>query len=235
MKFATLYGLCYGDELALHERFINSLARFVPGDEVDIVLWCNQLGARSRAVVERLKDAHIILSDENIPKYRAMRKMFYEGHSPDTPWVIWFDDDSYISKSNWWDITTKYINEHPDACYLGQPWFVHHLPGQWEFIQKATWFKGRPAELCPTRKKGVKKPGITFAQGAYWWLSAAVMKALDWPDPRLNHNGGDTLLGEAIRQQQLPFHKFHDGVKINAGKRRGYTERPAGSTVDIRR
>lgn len=235
MKFATIYGLCYGNEPTLHDRFITSLERFVPEDEADIVLWCNQLGAHSRAIVERLKSAHIILSSKNVPKYRAMREMFYKEHGPNTPWIVWFDDDSYIVNPNWWDIMTDYISQHPDACYIGQPWFVHHLPGQWDFIQAATWFRGRSPEMCPTRNRAVKKPGITFAQGAYWWLSTSVMKSLDWPDPRLNHNGGDTLLGEAIRQQGLPFHKFHTGVQINKYKRRGYTEKPAGSTVDIRR
>jgi hypothetical protein len=61
------------------------------------------------------------------------------------------------------------------------------------------------------------------------------MKQLDWPDPRLNHNGGDTLLGEAIRQQQLPRHAFHYGVKINKYKRRGFREKPAGSISNVRR
>ena len=125
----------------------------------------------------------------------------------------------------------RYIEDRTkeNICYVGQPWFVHHLPGQWEFMQRATWFKGRPSELI------LGKPGVNFATGSYWWLRADVQTSIDWPDVRLGHNGGDTLLGEAIYQNGLPFHKCDYGVKVNAGKRRGYSETPAGATVDTRR
>jgi hypothetical protein len=84
--------------------------------------------------------------------------------------------------------------------------------------------------MCPTKKPGVKAPGITFATGGYWWLRTDVIRQLDWPDERLSHNGGDTLLGEAIRQQGWPFHKNNYGVKVNAAPRRGLHEAPAGSS-----
>ena len=123
------------------------------------------------------------------------------------------------------DLTEK---KSENIAYVGQPWFVHNLPGQLEFIQQASWYKGLPPQMCPTKKKGVMRPGIWFAQGAYWLLRTDVLRLLHWPDPRLKHNGGDTLLGEAVRQQGLPFHRRHYGVVINNAPRRGYHEAPAG-------
>lgn len=241
-KFATIYGLLYGDDHRLHRRLLSSLVDHAPPDEVDVRLWCNALCAKSTALVGKMitcrhgrLNVAAQFDPHNKPKYKAMKLMFHESWVPETPWVVWFDDDSYIDKADWWAKTVETVQSDPEICYMGQPWYVHHLPGQWEFIQQAAWFKGKPPELCPTRNPKVKKPGITFAQGAYWWLRTDVMKRLDWPDPRLNHNGGDTLLGEAVRQCDLPFTKFHYGVAVNKAKRRGFHERPAGSNVDTRR
>jgi hypothetical protein len=236
-KFATVYGLCYGTYPELHSRFAASIARNLPASEADLVIWCNAVGKSSMKELQQLNKEpwRIYTQAENTPKYKAMRELFHGQFTPKTPWIVWFDDDSYIDKSDWWAKTVTYIKKHSDACYIGQPWFVHHLPGQWEFIQQSSWYRGLEPEQCPTRTKGKTKPGITFVQGAYWWLRTDIMKQLDWPDPRLNHNGGDTLLGEAIRQQQLPRHAFHYGVKINKYKRRGFREKPAGSISNVRR
>jgi hypothetical protein len=239
-KFATIYGLLYGSDHRLHTRFLQSLYRFAPFDEVVFHFWCNTVCKQTQDLLRRyVRDgmpATYYFSEENVKKYKLMRDLFHHTAQPDTPWIVWFDDDSYIDKGDWWSKTKAHITKTGDDCYyMGQPWYVHHLPGQWDFIRAASWFKNKPPELCPTRNKKVKKPGITFAQGAYWWLRTDIMTMLDWPDPRLNHNGGDTLLGEAIRQQGLPLTKFHYGVAINKAKRRGFHEKPAGSTVDARR
>jgi hypothetical protein len=243
-NFATVYGLLYGDDFKLHNRFLDSLFTHVPRDTVDVRLWCNvlceQTKQRLMAEFSKRKSTSdkwldFYFCPDNRPKYKAMADMFTHRWKPGSAWVIWFDDDSYIEKADWCKQTVAYIKEHPDTRYIGQPWFVHHLPGQWDFIKKADWYRGLPPEQCPTRTKGVTKPGITFAQGAYWWLRTDVLNKLNWPDPRLNHNGGDTLLGEAIRQQGLSLTKFHYGVQVNKYKRRGMHEKPAGSLKDIRR
>lgn len=242
-KFATIYALLYGDDYKLHMRLLRSLEKHVPNDRVNINLWCNTVCNKTiDYIVEMDKfpsgfagDIDVEFSRENVPKYKVMRRMFHELWIPKTPWIIWFDDDSYIDKPDWWKKTKAKIESTPKLRYMGQPWYVHHLPGQWEFIQTAEWYKDRSPEMCPTRSPKIKKPGITFAQGAYWWLRTDVMKEIDWPDPRLSHNGGDTLLGEAVRQQGHPFTKFHYGVAVNKAKRRGLSESPAGSKVDTRR
>jgi hypothetical protein len=238
VKFATIYALLFGNYYPLHIRLLTGLKKRVPPNQAKVVIWGNQVGEATKVWLAKnwILDWPVLMSTENVPKYRAMRRLFHS-YPPQSEWVVWFDDDTRLVEESWWFTTRRYIEDHhgENICYVGEPWYVHHLPGQWDFIQKATWFKGRPPEQCPTRMRGVTKPGITFAQGAYWWLRTDVLKALDWPDKRLNHNGGDTLLGEAVRQQGLPFHKFSFGVKVNDASRRGMQERPAGSRVDTRR
>lgn len=237
---ATIYCLLFGDYFKLHKRLLDSLQKHLPPGEARVVIWCNTVCADTQRYLQYTPGSwEIILSTENVPKYEVMRRLFRGTAvpAPETEWIVWLDDDSHIVKADWWEKTKAYLaeKEAEGVVYVGQPWYVHHLPGQWEFIKQAVWFKGLEPQMCPTRKPGVKQPGIWFAQGAYWLLRTDVMERLNWPDDRLIHNGGDTLLGEAVRQQGLPFHRFSHGVAINDGKRRGRSERPAGSRVNVHR
>lgn len=229
--------LLYGGHTQLHHRLLDSF-KHIPAS-TRIIIIGNALVQASEKLALDFRSArnasspHVQteLYPDNKPKYVRMRSVFQDLYQFDCDWLVWFDDDSWIDKPDWFQRTTDYINavKHENVCYIGQPWYVHHLPGQWEFIQQSSWYTGKLPELIKER------PGITFAQGAYWWLRGDVAKKLNWPDVRLSHNGGDTLLGEAIRQQGLPFHKFHYGVRVNDAPRRGTSERPAGSTIDTRR
>ena len=235
-KIATVYCLLYGNHFKLHKRLIESLRTNLPKGLADLIIWCNTVGEETKVYLRTLKfSGSTIFSDENMPKYKVMGMLFrgeYEKvKAPTTPWVIWFDDDSHIKSADWWKKTLAFIRrkKSENICYLGQPWYVHYLPGQWRFVESSRWFRDIPPKKFPTKSR-TNKPGVRFAQGSYWWLRTDILRKLNWPDWRLNHNGGDTLLGEAIRQQGLPFHEFQYGVKINDGKRRGLSEAPAGAT-----
>ena len=240
-KFVTIYCLLYGDFHPLHKRLLSSLLKRLPDGVADVVIWCNLVCPATLEWLAKNNRADwtcINSSSRNVPKYEVMRELFHE-HTlpfhertiPETPWILWLDDDTHIVDDAWWEKTVEYIKakQAENICYVGQPWYVHYLEGQEEFIKAAKWYRGMPLERHPTRNPKVRKPGIKFATGSYVWLRTDVMKQLNWPDPRLVHNGGDTLLGEAIRQQGLPRHSFYFGVKVNDGKRRGLSEAPAGS------
>ncbi len=235
-KDVAIHLLLYGDFPQLHRRVLGSIHDNAKG--IRVRAWCNQVCESTAMILATLKQDPrwlVYFTAENWPKYKVMHQLFEnykrpEGERDTVKWVVWMDDDSYIDNPEWFPRMAQYIEDHPEAVYIGKSWYVHHLSGQQEFIAASKWFKGVPWEQCPTKKPGVTQPGVSFAQGSYWWLQTDVLRQLDWPDERLNHNGGDTLLGEAIRQQGMPFHKCDFGVKLNAAPRRGFHEAPAGST-----
>ena len=227
----AIYGLLYGDYFKLHERLVNSLMAALPldsiGIDIDVYFWGNQIPQRTLDLVEGTPFS-IGWSDANVPKYKLMReKMFKDVPPDDYDWMVWFDDDSWITQPNLWLNSMLKLIEAKKAeniCYIGEAWYWDWRAGQWDFVTQSPWFKNKPPEAG-------RKPRITFAQGGLWWLRTDIRKMLDWPDKRLSHNGGDTLLGEAIRQQGLPFHKVHKGMygfRTNDAKRRGMSQFPAG-------
>jgi len=231
-----IHALVYGDYPDLHRHVLGILTH--KPEVTQALLWLNEPGAESLKIIEQFcrnpsNNTRYVHEPGNTHKYVAMRRMFSK--LTNQKWVVWFDDDSRLelqdNGTKWFDQMREYIEarENENICYVGQPWFVDYLPGQMEFIKQSSWYKGLPPKMRGTR------PIVEFAQGSYWWLRRDVQELLDWPDPRLEHNGGDTLLGEAVRQQGLPFHKFWKGIRPNGAKRRGFHQRPAGSTVDCRR
>ena len=60
-----------------------------------------------------------------------------------------------------------------------------------------------------------------------WLIESDCLAALDWPSGNLQHNGGDYLLGEAVRQQAWPIAFFDYGVVINDSERRSPENVPA--------
>lgn len=232
----AIHCLLYGKYHHLHERLLKSLHQHAQGCPVRI--WCNQVcpDTVARLIELRHKSSNnwtIQLSDINVPKYHVMRQMFQafkteEADRNPALWALWFDDDSWIHMPDWWSYMSRYIDARPHVTYIGKSYYVHHLPGQDKFFEQAPWFKNVPWEQCPTKNPTIKKPGITFAQGGYWWLKTDWIRVLDWPDPRLSHNGGDTLLGEALRQQGVTITNCCYGVNTNDAPRRGLNEVPAG-------
>ena len=60
-------------------------------------------------------------------------------------------------------------------------------------------------------------------------LPTWILKYLDWPDPRIDHNGGDVMLGVALYQNGFGLHTHYDGVVVNDAPRRGTSQKPAGA------
>lgn len=230
---ATVYCLFYGNYYKLHQRLGDSLRRYLPSDKARLVLWANQPCAQTRRYLTEVlapsfTDTFLRASDVNVPKYRVMRELFYELAPPTTPWLVWFDDDTHIVKADWWQRTLAFVG-NTEVQHFGKLWYIHYTKKQLEFIKAASWYRGVPFEEHPTRTPRITKPGIRFANGAYWWLASDVMRSIGWPDPRLNHNGGDTLLSEALRQNGVGRFDFSYGVRGNDAPRRGFREKPAGA------
>ena len=223
-----LFALLYGDYPKLHDRLLDSFMACGAKD-LPAFLWLNTVCDRTKRRLSSLPPKwRTFDSFENVGKDVAMRRMFAAARgNPDWNWLVWFDDDSYVTDRTWPALPVGHIESCLDGdretdrriCYLGRSYVYPYRPGMWKATAEAKWFKGIP----PQQTRG--RYTINFATGGYWWLKRETMDLIDWPDPRLNHCGDDTLLAEAVRQQGLPFHKRGwQGVAISKARRRGRSE-----------
>ena len=112
--FATIYVLCYGPHANLHARVMDSLAKHLPrkGDTVDpdeckVIVWCNAVVPkgmeRIRAAADSIGNCQVIQHHGNMPKYQVMRTLWHtEETRSKSLWSLWLDDDTYITKPDWW-------------------------------------------------------------------------------------------------------------------------------------
>jgi hypothetical protein len=218
MDFST-YVLMYGDYADIQTDLIKDMLRVFPKEALPKVnVWCNQVVPATLELLKRTPFT-VYETSENIPKYPLMRRMFQKVESP---WILWLDDDTRFVQDDWYEKTDLYLQTHPQASYLGQGWVCCDFADRLPFIQESKWYKGKPPQIIRGR------PGCDFAIGGYWLLRTDVQKQIDWPDPRLRHCGGDTLLAEAVRQAGHSFHKYAYGIQVQKRERRGIKEAPAG-------
>lgn len=229
----AVFILMYGNHHALHRRIWESLLPRIQGrPEVEgVVVWCSQVHGLTRIMLEDVpKFVSVVHTNENPGKYKVMRCLFEplirRTDGPDL--IIWFDDDSFITKDDWLPQTLSFYHskESENICYFGQKWHWAWRPGEWEFIQEQSWYRGKPPDQVTVRGRQV--PGVRFATGGFWGLRTDVLRQLDWCPESFHHAGGDTKLAEAVRQLGLPFHHFDYGVAVNQAPRRGIHAPPIG-------
>ena len=236
MKF-SLCVLLYGDYLQLAERCLSSISS-TPGlieNVSDIRLGLHALGNYSRhhvmgwskAVATQGMKVHHYVPHGNVFKYPTMRRMFYDKVNPVSDYVMWFDDDSYLTREpDFWDRVSAVM---ANSDMIGQPWDIPLQGNQQKWIESQPWFNSEVGKPRANR--------LSFCQGGWWCMRSVCLKELNWPVPELCHCGGDSMLGEAVRHKEYLVNKFDYGVRINADQdgnhskasRRGHNERVVGS------
>lgn len=179
---------------------------------------------------------------KNVGKYPMMRKMFAQDPNrmfPDLPFgpVVWLDDDTWFeSGSEWLELVSGLMTGEDPAQYVGVPYRVNYDAGEVDAVKAMPWYSGVEIE---TEKRGrIMRPCVTFATGGFVGLRTELIRRLDWPPACLHHNGGDTLLGQAVRQARVKhawIRPREHGIRVNDAPRRGISERPYGCLHDIRR
>lgn len=229
----TVLILTYGDHQPLIKRCLESIIKSADWSLIaDVRIGCN---AVTEATVSYLQYAQSRVqapcwlvhehSGKNVGKYPMMRRMLYDPKYPiTTPYVMWFDDDSYIfaSNSSWW---RNLANRLPGHALAGKRYRISVTPQQRQAIYAQSWFGNKPIEKPYT---------VRFCTGGWWTAAYDVLKAFDYPFPEIFHNGGDVILGELCRQQELNVLDTNDGIAINAddlgreskATRRGLTTKP---------
>lgn len=239
----TICALLYGDHLDLAERCLNSINDSVGLSEnvESIMVGLNECSPavttfvtdwveRARNHIYETSSISTIHSDINQAKYPMMQWLIFNTNAfaitdnPDS-YFMWFDDDSYISEPlDFWEKMNAALEPHIDM--YGQPWRLKYQGKQKEWIAQQPWYNPNlpfPAE-------------ISFCQGAWWVARTRMLQDLRWPIPALYHCGGDSMLGEVMRNRGYKMKKHDYGVRINAdehgvhsaAKRRGKTERVVG-------
>jgi len=177
--------------------------------------WAKQTAAKYRLPVI------LFLPPHNVGKYPLMRRMFFQPSFPLANYVMWFDDDSYLTpRPGWWPRVHEAIR---DAEMIGQSqWVIPAHGNQWEWVRTQPWFN--PNSDPPWIIKD--RPHFRFCQGAWWVIHAEILHRYDWPPQEFRHQGGDSLLGELLRQQGLRLGEFTEGVRVNADARGVHSAAP---------
>lgn len=228
----TVCALFYGDYPQLAHRLLSSLYRPVWLPDVEFRFGLNNVGEETRVAVHDFVRkvaphtvTHITIGHEPYTKYPTMRRMFYGGEPLTTPYLMWFDDDSWIDTAapdTWFQLVARAMGT---SDMLGAIYWQATRASRKEFIQRQPWYAGR---LIGHR--------IHFATGGWWTIHTDILKRHDWPIRELNHRGGDVLLGALCYQQGYRLQRFNGGVHINAddsgicstSPRRGFDEKPLG-------
>jgi hypothetical protein len=187
-----------------------------------MIAGCNAVGE------DTIKAAHNLgirthVHEKNINKYPMMRELLEQATGE---WVLWLDDDTFSTSPNWLQGLINVIDAEPYTMGVGKPYTFDLLPGQWDWVREASWYNGLGPMI---NDKGV--PYTKFMTGGLFLIRRPVLGALNWPDPRIDHNGGDVMLGEAMRQHGFTFSRLPDDVPVvvSGAERRGTSQKPAGA------
>jgi tetratricopeptide (TPR) repeat protein len=259
---ATVCILTFGDYLPYFRRCLASVLRHTPAGRIELRLGFNAApaslayargelpaeggaaedvplagGVRRESYVSRGgMTVRLWVSPANLYKWPMVRLMFHDVPLT-TDYAVWFDDDSFVEEG-WWETLCPLFDRGVD--YIGQPWWVNHLPGQEDMLRAQSWYRGVPFEARDGR------PGVWFMTGGFLALRSERLREANFPDTErawkgdtLKHHGGDTLLGEIARQLGWTRSAHDTHVKVNVdlegrhpAPRRGRTGRQFGSDVD---
>jgi hypothetical protein len=227
----TVCCLLYGDYPDLALRCLGPIGK-LRGSVSDIRVGCNEVSERTLKVLSDTlstdSNMTVIKESPQIYKYPMMAKLFNVKPIL-SDYIMWFDDDSYIFHENpeKWIKNVEDFMSNSKADMAGSLYVVPSSKNQiaWRRLH------------CPWYTDNNTGHQSRFATGGWWIIKSEIIKKYGWPHPMLLHRGGDALLGELMRSQNLKLASYRSGVAINANssgkesasERRGYDEKPIGS------
>lgn len=232
--------LLYGDHADLAQRCLSTLGvalshgiRYVQDIRIGFNVVCKETREIGESWAQEMWSEYklrllFFIPDRQVGKYPLMRRMLYDEHDQPAELIMWFDDDTYFVEHppEWWsDVLSKM-----ESCHMiGQcRWLMPVQGRQWEWIKTQPWYN--PDVGMPGKLRG--RYAFRFCQGAWWVIRRTALHSLNWPIPELHHNGGDSMLGEALRHSGCEMGYYDKGLRINAdqkgqhsaAKRRGISE-----------
>jgi len=231
----TICVICFGQYPELARRFLANLYRYTSVDWFSLRIGLNATCAETVELTHAAAREHgnvwVHSEPRNIFKSPLMAKLF--SLKPiESDWVIWFDDDSFPYRPDWLPGLRLKMETQPDVDVWGDPFFIEADAAAVRFIQTASWFRGKSFNHLKPSGERSERPLLSFATGGFWAARTNVLKALQWPDPRLVQNGEDYLFGEALRQNGYRIGRYKSGVRINQANRRCPRDTPCGYSPD---
>lgn len=237
----TVFALGFGDNLSLMERCLGSILDTCPKHRLDLRVALNQPSDRLHSYVNGLHVGgavtKVYAEFGERKKYPAMRRMFHDDTCPiETPYLCWFDDDSWCRKSDWMVLLAQsIIANHPHQGRLYGAWMYHDLASvkrdgalKEKWFKAAPWWKGRNLYAGNGKRLSPNGSQIVFVSGGFLALATHLVKDAGIPDARLNHNGGDITIGCQVTQAGFKVVDFSPRPKEiiawSDAERRGYRE-----------
>lgn len=234
----TVCVLTYGNHPDLARRCLESIRRHTRRDLYRLVVGANAVCPETDTYLRDLQRRgaidRVCRSHRNINKCPMMRRLF---RHVETPFLAWFDDDSYVTEPGALERLLAVAQREPARVAMwGQRAVCDHpstfidLEDTDTFVRTAPWYRGlTPPGWAPGGKgefnfegRGTGDPRWDFILGGFWLIRTRAVRALDWPDRRLRQLGDDVLLCEAIRQQGWRFSNTGTpGILFNQAERRG--------------
>lgn len=196
----------------LAERVLNKPLQALAERNVEFRFGCNAVGQKTLTLLQRqissYFDAAVLFnSHSNILKYPMMREMF---HAPPirAPITMWFDHDSYIDPETDVDGWLSRITKQLSGCDMVGSVQISRLADE-----QRTW-----VEMQPWKTKDSNTQYVSHVIGSWWAINTRLLMTYNWPPVSLNQKGGEILLGELFRQQNLHLCHFREGVRINVNE-----------------
>jgi GT2 family glycosyltransferase len=156
----------------------------------------------------------------------------YDGHElsgaqppppiPDGQWVVYADDDTAFPQARWVQLLEQAMAKNKKARMFGEHYMMNLEPATYRWHRSRYWWKGRQPETVNSR--GHKRCRVHFCTGGFWAINIDTLRALDWPDKAIRHNGGDVALGSALYQQGWTFCNIGRIIDQHNTGRRGFSE-----------
>src|SRR5690606_2108144 len=124
----TIVVCCHGNYPQLARRCLHGILQTVPPSRMDLRIIDNQCCEETRQLLATLPAAKIYRDDGQRRKYPAMREVFHDTELPLQPYVIWFDDDSYVKNRNWLVALAQLILAQDPAARVGMYGTINRHP-----------------------------------------------------------------------------------------------------------
>lgn len=258
-QIATICLLTYGDHLEYYQRCLTSILATTPHDQIQLRLGFNaspKALAWTREILQPRAEFHttlqvrgkvvtqvsfltpanlsvtLFVAEDNVCKW-PMAHLMYHYPRLATEYAVWFDDDSFV-EAGWWEALLPLMRKKID--YIGKLYVLPVFRGQDEMFQAMPWYRGRPFIIHEGR------PSAVFITGGVLTVRSERLQQCNWPDlnfsfrgEKLNHNGGDVLLGQIAHQLGWTRANHHQLMHINVdmndvhpAPRRGVSEKVFG-------